>query len=95
MAEENRNAEQGKGNAMIGRIKYWLILIVIPSVLLIDKCGKDKTGHILTGIYVFALLVFLGFLLVTGMANIICIFGLIAVNAWSWIMYLWDGKHRN
>ena len=95
MAEENRNAEQGKGNAMIGRIKYWLILIVIPSVLLIDKGGKDKTGHILTGIYVFALLVFLGFLLVTGMANIICIFGLIAVNAWSWIMYLWDGKHRN
>lgn len=95
MAEENRNAEQGKGDAMIGRIKYWLILIVIPSVLLIDKGGKDKTGHILTGIYVFALLVFLGFLLVTGMANIICIFGLIAVNAWSWIMYLWDGKHRN
>ena len=95
MAEENRNAEQGKGDAMIGRIKYWLILIVIPSVLLIDKDGKDKTGHILTGIYVFALLVFLGFLLVTGMANIICIFGLIAVNAWSWIMYLWDGKHGN
>lgn len=95
MAEENRNAEQGKGDAMIGRIKYWLILIVIPSVLLIDRGGKDKTGHILTGIYVFALLVFLGFLLVTGMANIICIFGLIAVNAWSWIMYLWDGKHRN
>ena len=48
------------------------MLIVIPSVLLIDKDGKDKTGHILTGIYVFALLVFLGCLLVTGMANIIC-----------------------
>lgn len=95
MADENRNAGQDKGDAMIGRIKYWLMLIVIPSVLLIDKDGKDKTGHILTGIYVFALLVFLGCLLVTGMANIICIFELIAVNAWAWIMYLWDGKNRN
>lgn len=95
MAEENRNAGQDKGDAMIGRIKYWLILIVIPSVLLIDKGGKDKTGHILTGIYIFALLVFLGCLLVTGMANIICIFGFIAVNAWAWIMYLSERKNRN
>lgn len=95
MAEENRNAGQDKRNAMIGRIKYWLKLIVIPSVLLIDKGGKDITGHILTGIYFFALLVFLGCLLVTGMANIICIFGLIAVNAWAWIMYILDGKNRN
>lgn len=95
MAEENRNAVQDKGDAKIERIKFCLVFIVIPSVLLIDKEGKDKTGQILTGIYIFALLVFLGCLLVTGMANIICIFGFIAVNAWAWIMYLSERKNRN
>lgn len=95
MAEENRNAGQDKKDAKIERIKFCLVFIVIPSVLLIDKEGKDKTGQILTGIYIFALLVFLGCLLVTGMANIICIFGFIAVNAWAWIMYLSERKNRN
>ena len=72
------------------KVKHWLILIFVPFLLLIDKTGKDKSGHILTGIFALIVLIFLGGLIFSGKANFICIIGWIALNVWGWMMYIME-----
>lgn len=69
------------------KVKHYLILIFLPFLLLFDKTGKDKTGHILTGIFAVCFIIFL-ITLIMGKANVICVFGIIAIDAWGWLMYI-------
>lgn len=76
------------------KIKHWLVLIFVPFILLIDKTGKDKTGHILTGVFAAIALIFLFGLIFNGTANVLCLIGYIAINVWGWLMYIMS-KHED
>lgn len=68
-------------------IFYYLILILSPSILLIDETGKDKSGIILTTALAFILLVTLVLLISTGKISGFCLIGYVAVNIWGWLLH--------
>ena len=85
---EIEQKKQPKKGVTSDAVKHYLLLIFIPSVLLIDKKGKDKTGHILTGLFAVCVAIFLISLIASGKANAVCLLGIVAIDAWGWLMYL-------
>ncbi len=69
------------------QVKHWLVLLFCPFILLYDKTGRDKTGHILIGAFILDAIVFVIRLLTKWQVSFLCVFIHLALNLWAWLTF--------
>lgn len=78
---------------MISRkIQFYAKLIFLPFLFQIDPTGKDRTGHIMAGIFAVIAVLFLVCCITGSPAKVFCLIGYVAINVMSWILYVLDRK---
>lgn len=76
------------------KVKFYSKLVFLPFLFQIDHTGKDRTGYIMTGIFAVIAVIFLVCCITGSGAKVFCLFGYIAVNTMSWILYIMDRDDR-